>query len=225
MSLSKWMPGSHIGFFGIWTLTLVWLWISSPNINSQLLVYMARSLLIFSNVTFKMATGWPYWIFQFPDSNFRLGFEYQVQTSVAHYTLFVYMQRSLLIFRDVTFKMAARWPCLIFQFPGALLYVGFEHQVFSSKLLVYMERILLIFSNVTFKEAAWHPYWIFGFWTLTLVWLWTSDPNFRSTLPCVWVDNSLVILNDVQLQSTHCPLLLSLLGGGDNPSRSLIYNF
>ena len=31
---------------------------------------------------------------------------------------------------------------------------------------------------------------------------------------CVWVDKSVVILNDVQLQSMHCPLLPLLLGGG-----------
>ena len=43
---------------------------------------MERSLLIFSNVTFKMAAWWPYWIFQFPDSWLQFGFEHQIQTSV-----------------------------------------------------------------------------------------------------------------------------------------------
>ena len=32
-----------------------------------LTLYMGRSLLIFSDVTFKMAAWWPYWIFWFPD--------------------------------------------------------------------------------------------------------------------------------------------------------------
>ena len=50
-------------FFIFLSLTLVWLWISSPNFNSKLLVYMGRSLLIFSNVTSKMAAWQPYWIF------------------------------------------------------------------------------------------------------------------------------------------------------------------
>ena len=35
-------------------------------------MYMCRSLLIFSNVNFKMAARQPYWIFWFPDSNFSL---------------------------------------------------------------------------------------------------------------------------------------------------------
>ena len=40
---------------------------------------------------------------------------------------------------------------------------------------------------------------------------------------CRFQQDCLVILNDVQLQSTHCPLLLSPMGRG-YPSRSLIYN-
>ena len=154
MSLSKWPPGSHIRFFSFQTLTLVWLWISSPNIRSKLLVCMERSLLVFGNVTFKMAAWWPYWIFQFPDSNLSPNFSS---------TLLVYMQRSLLIFIDVTFKMAGWWPYWIFLVSGliTLVWLWISSPNFSSKLLVYMERSLSIFSNVTFKMAAWQPYWIF----------------------------------------------------------------
>ena len=36
-SFSKWPPGSYIGFFGFPTLTLVWLWLSTPNFNSTIL--------------------------------------------------------------------------------------------------------------------------------------------------------------------------------------------
>ena len=43
--------------------SLVWLWISSLNFNHILLVCRERSLLIFSNVIFKMADWWRYWIF------------------------------------------------------------------------------------------------------------------------------------------------------------------
>ena len=64
-SLSKWPPGGHIGFFGFQTLTLVWLWISTPNLSGTILMYMCRSLLIFSNVNFKMAARQPYWNFCF----------------------------------------------------------------------------------------------------------------------------------------------------------------
>ena len=38
----------------------------------MLMVVIDKSLLIFSEVTFKMAAWWPYWIFWFPDSNFSL---------------------------------------------------------------------------------------------------------------------------------------------------------
>ena len=71
-SLSKWPPGGHIGFFCFQTLTLVWLWISTPNLSGTILMYMCRSILIFSNVNFKMAARQPYWNFWFPDSNFSL---------------------------------------------------------------------------------------------------------------------------------------------------------
>ena len=38
----------------------------------MLMVAIGKSLLIFSDVTFKMATWRPYWIFWIPDSNFTL---------------------------------------------------------------------------------------------------------------------------------------------------------
>ena len=57
MSLSKWPPGGHIGFFGFRTLTLLWLWISTSNFRGTILMYMGRSLLIFSKVIFKWSPG------------------------------------------------------------------------------------------------------------------------------------------------------------------------
>ena len=67
MLILKWPPGSHIGIFGFRTLTLVWLWISTANLSGTILIYMGRSLLIFRDVTFKMAAWRPYWIFWFPE--------------------------------------------------------------------------------------------------------------------------------------------------------------
>ena len=65
-----------------------------------------------------------------------------------------------------------------------------------SMLFVAMGRNLLILSDVTFKMAAWQPYWIFGFRTLTLVWLWISNPNFTGTsLMCM--ERSLLIFSNV----------------------------
>ena len=46
--------------------------ISISNFICLLMVAIGRSLLIFSDVTFKMAAWRPYWIFWFPDSNFIL---------------------------------------------------------------------------------------------------------------------------------------------------------
>ena len=45
---------------------------SISNFICMLMVAKGRSLLIFSDVTFKMATWQPYWISWFPDSNFSL---------------------------------------------------------------------------------------------------------------------------------------------------------
>ena len=46
--------------------------LSISNFICMLMVAIGRSLLIFSDVTFKMAAWRPYWIFWFPDSNFTL---------------------------------------------------------------------------------------------------------------------------------------------------------
>ena len=46
--------------------------ISISNFICMLMVAIGRSLLIFSDVTFKMAACRPYWIFWFPNSNFTL---------------------------------------------------------------------------------------------------------------------------------------------------------
>ena len=46
--------------------------ISISNFICMLMVAIGRSLLIFSDVTLKMAAWQPYWIFWFPDSNFTL---------------------------------------------------------------------------------------------------------------------------------------------------------
>ena len=46
--------------------------ISISNFICMLMVAISRSVLIFSDVTFKMVAWRPYWIFWFPDSNFTL---------------------------------------------------------------------------------------------------------------------------------------------------------
>ena len=57
---------------GFRSITQVCFGISISNFICMLMVAISRSLLIFSDVTFKMAAWRPYWIFWFPDSNFTL---------------------------------------------------------------------------------------------------------------------------------------------------------
>ena len=68
-----------------------------------LMVAIGRSLLIFSDVTFKMAAWRPYWIFWFPDSNFTLALN--INFKLQRHNTYVYT-----IFSNVTFKMAAWRP-------------------------------------------------------------------------------------------------------------------
>ena len=57
---------------GFRSISQVCFGISISNFICMLMVAIGRSLLIFSDVTFKMAAWRPYWIFWFPDSNFIL---------------------------------------------------------------------------------------------------------------------------------------------------------
>ena len=125
MSLSKWPPGSHIGFFGFLTLTLLWLWISTSNFSGTILMYMGRSLLIFSNVNFKMAAWQAILDFSVSGLCRWQGFRDVSQVcfgiSISNFIcmLMVVIGKSLLIFSEVTFKMAAWWPYWIFWFPDS----------------------------------------------------------------------------------------------------------
>ena len=57
---------------GFRSITQVCFGIIISNFICMLMVAISRSLLIFNDVTFKMAAWRPYWIFWFPDSNFTL---------------------------------------------------------------------------------------------------------------------------------------------------------
>ena len=76
--------------------------------------------------------------------------------------LMVAIGRSLLIFSDVTFKMAAWRPYCFFGFRTlTLLWLWKSTLNFSGTIHMYMGRSLLIFSNVNFRMAPWWPYKIF----------------------------------------------------------------
>ena len=57
---------------GFRSISQVCFGISISNFICMLMVAIGRSLLIFSDITFKMAAWRPYWIFWFPDSHFIL---------------------------------------------------------------------------------------------------------------------------------------------------------
>ena len=103
------------------------------------MVVIGKSLLIFSEVTFKMAAWWPYWIFWFPDSNFSLAL-------------------------NINSKL--KW-----------------HNTYCICVGAYWFSAMLI--------SKWPPgshIGIFGFRTLTLVWLWISTANLSGTiLIYIWV--------------------------------------
>ena len=145
-------------------LTLVWLWISTPNLSGTILIYMGRSLMIFRDVTFKMAAWRPYWIFCFPDSNFSLALN--INSKHQWHNTYVYW------YEPIDFQ----WPhflngCLvaILDFSvsgrhgfGSVIQVCFGISVskFMCMSFVAVGRSLMIVSYVAFKMAA------LWFWTM-----------------------------------------------------------
>ena len=91
--------------YGFRSISQVSFRVSISNFICMLMVAIGRSLLIFSNVTFKMAAWRPYWIFWFADCNLTLALNINFSD-----TILMYMGRSLLIFSNVIFKMAAWRP-------------------------------------------------------------------------------------------------------------------
>ena len=124
-SLSKWPPGGHIGCFGFRTLTLLWLWIWTPNFSGTILMYMGRSPLIFSDVIFQNGRLAAILFFSVSGLCRRHGFwsvtQVCVGVSILNFIciLIVVIGKSLLIFSDITFKMAAWRPFCIFLFPDS----------------------------------------------------------------------------------------------------------
>ena len=182
MSLSKWVPGSHFGLYGFQTLTLLSLWISSPNFTGTSLACMGRSLLIFSNVIFKMVAWRPYWIFQFLDSNLSLALN--IKCKLQWHITCVYGRKPI-DFQRCHFQNGRLAAILDFSVSRllTLIWLWISSPNFSSKLIVCMERSLLVFSNVTFKMTVWQPYWIFQFLDSNFNLALNMKSNFRSTLP------------------------------------------
>ena len=73
---------------GFWSISQVCFGISISNFICMLMVVIGRSLLIFSDVTFKMAAWQPYWISWFPDSNFNLAMN--INSKLQRHNTYVY---------------------------------------------------------------------------------------------------------------------------------------
>ena len=143
-------------FFGFQTLTLVWLWISTPNLSGTILMYMCRSLLIFSNVNFKMAARQPYWIFWFPDSNFSLALN--INSKLKWHNTYIYGQEPI-DFQRCHFQNGRLVAMLDFLVSGlTLVWLWISTPNFNGKILMYIGKSLLIFSDLIFLMAAWWPY-------------------------------------------------------------------
>ena len=108
--------------------------------------------------------------------------------------LMVVIGKSLWIFSDTTFKMAAWWPYWMFWFLDSNFSLAVNiNSKFSGTMLMYMGRSLLIFSNINFKMA------FYGFLTLTLGWLWIWTINFSGTV-LMYMCKSLLIFSDVNFK-------------------------
>ena len=162
---------------GFRSISQVCFGISISNFICILMVAIGRSLLIFSDVTFKMAAWRPCWIFWFPDSNLTLTLN--INFKLQRHNTYVY---GAYWFSATSFS---KWPPgghIRFSVSGLCRWQGFRDvsQVcfgisisnFICMLMVVIGKSLLIFIEVTFKMAAWWPYWIF----------WFPDSNFSLAL-------------------------------------------
>ena len=137
-----------LDFFGFRTLTLLWLWISTSNFSSPILMYMCRSLFIFSNVNFKMAARQPYRNFWFLDSSFSLALN--INCKLKWHNTYIYGLEPI-DFQWRHFQNGCLAAILDFLVSGlTLLWLWISTPNFSGKVLMYMGKSLLIFSDLIF---------------------------------------------------------------------------
>ena len=155
---------------GFWSVTQVCFGISISNFICMLFVAMGRSLMIFRDVTFKMAAWRPSWIFLFPDSNINLALD--IKSKLQWHITCVYGMEPI-DFQQCHFQNGRLVAILNFFVSGLYRWHGFQRVTRACfglsisnvicMLFVAMDRSLLIFRDVPFKMAAWWPYWIFQF--------------------------------------------------------------
>ena len=167
MLISKWPPGSHIGIFGFWTLTLVWIWISTANLSGTILVYIWVGAYWFSATSLsKWPPGGHIGFFGFRN-NFTLALN--INSKLKWQNTYVYG------LEPIDFQ----WPhflngCLVATLDfsvsgwhgfGSVTQVCFGISVsnFMCMSFVAVGRSLTIVSYVAFKMAA--------------LWFWTMPPS------------------------------------------------
>ena len=109
------------GFRGI---SQVCFGISISNFICMLMVAIGRSLLIFSNVTFKMAAWWPYWIFWFSDFNFSLALN--INFKLQRHNTYVYGKKPF-DFQQCHFQNGRLAAILNFSVSGLCSWHGFRN--------------------------------------------------------------------------------------------------
>ena len=135
---------------------------------------MCQSLLIFTDVTFKMAAWQPCWIFQFSDFNFSLTLISSPNFKETYWFQICHFQNG---------RQAAILDFSVFLLL-TLVWLWFECTMQTS-----VANYLCIWTEAYRFSAMSLPKWppddrirFFSFWTLTSVWLSTPNPNFSSTL-------------------------------------------
>ena len=203
------------------------------------MVVIGRSLLIFSDVTFKMAAWWPYWNFWFPDSNFSLALN--INSKLKWHNTYIYRQKPI-DFQRCHYQNGCLAAILDFLVSGLTLVWLWKSTPNS------VAKYLCIWVRTYWFSVTSFSKWLFGghikFFGFWMAWFRQCNSSLRWNFSfkfhvhvlcgcrqkpngcqlCCFQNGCLVILNNVQLQSTHCPLPPFPMGRG-YPSRSQIYNF
>ena len=133
------------------------------------MVAIGRSLLIFSDVTFKMVAWRPYWIFWFPDFNFTLALN--INFKLQRHNTYVYGEEPI-DFQQRHFQNGRLAAILDFLVSGLCRWQGFRDvsQVcFGISISNFICMLMVVIGK---SLVAWWPYWIF----------WFQDSNFSLAL-------------------------------------------
>ena len=163
----------------------------------------AEAFFIFSDVTYKIATWQPYWIFRFPDCMLALNIK-----SKLHWHITCVYGKKPIDFQQYHFENGCLAAILDFSLSGLCRWHGLRSIIrvcfgialsnFICMSFVAMGQSLMIFIDVSFQMAALD----FSLpWLLTLVWLWIYSANFSSK-SFLYMDGSLLIFSNVTFKMT-----------------------